>query len=389
MKKIAVLLTGSMSDRKGLVNAELSRLEYLKKYANYQIDAYAFQRWEDGIVRVLRHTRANKKPDTIKVGDILINLHWRRFTIWDYMFSIRFHLPFFTSSRWMDKIIHQFAEYDLITAHSRECGELALKINNKYSIPYFVTWHGSDVHTAPFESEVVRKTTKAVMDNAAGNFFVSKMLLETSKNISTQENKILLYNGVSSLFQRYDESYRTYLRQSFHVFDKKVVAFAGNLIEVKNPQLLPEIFMAIHSKYDKPIEFWVIGDGKWHNYISDKCAEYSLPVRMFGNQPVEKMPSLLNCVDVLVLPSRNEGLPLITIEAIKCGANVVGANVGGVGEAIGVENVFDHGETFVEKISDRAVYYLNNCNEPVLDSKFSWEIAASQENEIYQKMLEL
>lgn len=81
---------------------------------------------------------------------------------------------------------------------------------------------------------------------------------------------------------------------------------------------------------------------------------------MWGNVPSHDMPSMLNCVDVLILPSRNEGLPLIAIEAIACGANAVGARVDGIPEAIGLENSFPHGTDFVENISNRVTYMLNN-----------------------------
>ena len=104
---------------------------------------------------------------------------------------------------------------------------------------------------------------------------------------------------------------------------------------------------------------------------------------MWGNVPAENMPSMLNCVDVLILPSRNEGLPLIAVEAIACGANAVGAKVGGIPEAMGEENTFCHGGSFVENISDRIVFMLNNRVEQPLRPCFSWEETAKIENSIY------
>ena len=64
-----------------------------------------------------------------------------------------------------------------------------------------------------------------------------------------------------------------------------------------------------------------------------------MAISFFGNQPSPAMPDIMNCIDVLVLPSLNEGLPLVCAEAISCGAAVVGSDVGGIAEVIGSENV--------------------------------------------------
>ena len=64
-----------------------------------------------------------------------------------------------------------------------------------------------------------------------------------------------------------------------------------------------------------------------------------MAIRFFGNQPSPAMPDIMNCIDVLVLPSLNEGLPLVCAEALSCGAAVVGSDVGGIAEVIGSENV--------------------------------------------------
>ena len=47
--------------------------------------------------------------------------------------------------------------------------------------------------------------------------------------------------------------------------------------------------------------------------MKKKLDEYKITnYKLWGNQPVEKMPEFMNVIDVLVLPSKNEGLPLLT-----------------------------------------------------------------------------
>ena len=95
----------------------------------------------------------------------------------------------------------------------------------------------------------------------------------------------------------------------------------------------------------------------------------------------------MNCIDVLILPSKNEGLPLVTVEALRCGTNVVGSNVGGIKEVIGKENVFDLNDNFSEHISNRVIQMLNNKLDQDASDEFVWENVIEKEFKICSKIL--
>ena len=161
----------------------------------------------------------------------------------------------------------------------------------------------------------------------------------------------------------------------------------GDLLGIKNPQLLPLIFKVVKDKYEAPLRFWIIGSGDCEGWLKDKCEELQLSVTFWGARQPDDMPKYMNCIDVLVLPSRNEGLPLVTIEAIACGANAVGSDVGGISEAVGKENAFPLGEKFVEHISQRIIEMLSgNVRQPLRDV-FDWSVTAKLEEEIYDTCL--
>ena len=98
----------------------------------------------------------------------------------------------------------------------------------------------------------------------------------------------------------------------------------------------------------------------------------------------------MNCVDLLVLPSENEGLPLVIVEALRCSTNVVAANVGGISEVIGQENVVNHGDDFVDRFSRRCIEVLRSCEPaPGLSKLFDWDTTVENEIEIYNKILKI
>ena len=70
--------------------------------------------------------------------------------------------------------------------------------------------------------------------------------------------------------------------------------------------------------------------------------------------------------------------------SISCGVSgTCPSDPWGIPEAMGEENTFCHGESFVENISDRIVFMLNNRVEQPLRPCFSWEETAKIENSIY------
>lgn len=384
MKKIAILFDGSLTDRKGLVNAVLYRAKYLKRISqDFKIDVYNFQGYENTLVRTLRHTPKQEQYSSLNVEGFDVQVFWYSSTLLDYVLSVKLKKrPIISRMAFLSKVV-AFKDYDLISAHSTNCGLLARAINEKYGIPYYVTWHGSDIHSIPFSKEYARKDTISILESASCNFFVSQALCDMAGRLSTNMTKMVLYNGVGPSFTRYTDEKRKDLRELFMVKEKKVICFAGNVIDIKNPLVLPPIFARVQNEYKGDVIFWILGDGKLRPIIEREFSHLGLSYKCWGNVSADKMVDYLNCVDVLVLPSKNEGLPLITIEAIKCGANVVGSNVGGISEAIGIDNVFDLNNSFVEKISHKIVSILDSSEQQQLESVFSWEHTAQKEHDIY------
>lgn len=389
MKRIAILFDGSLNDRKGLVNAVLSRSKHLIKIAkDMEIDIYNFSSYDDWLIRYLRKTTKTECLEDTYIEGLKIKTYWYPFTIIDYILEIKCKYKAVCRSRAYLKRVTNFAKYDLISAHSMNCGSLAMEINKKYGIPFVITWHGSDIHTTPFTNKYKRNEVIRIAKKAKYNFFVSKALSLKSEEFISDIRKELLYNGVAPTFICYDEKKKKELRIKYKTEGKKIVCFAGNIIGIKNPETLPPIFKKVKEKYNYPVKFWIIGDGKLRHNIETLFKQYSLDYTCWGNIPSEFMPEMLNCVDVQVLPSKNEGLPLITLEALACGANVVGSNVGGISEAIGKEFTYNLDNDFIENISTKIVELLNRKSKQELSDIFNWEKSAEKEYSLLNNIFE-
>ena len=389
MIRIAVIFESSPFDRKGLFNAVHNRIRHLRYTGECEVDAYCIHSHDNAFTRRVRHNPEVPFVEDTRVDDVRYRLLWYDFSIIDHILVHKLHRkPLFFSS-FMSRCIDMLKGYDCILAHSFTGALFAFEASIRYGIPYLVTWHGSEIHTHPWRNQMILRDTRSLMEGAACNFFVSKALLKDSDRITSSVRKEVLYNGVSSDFTRFSTERRMSLRNCYGISEEdKVVAYAGSIVAVKNELSLQPIFHSIQEGYHSPLKFWIIGDGKLRPQVQKVMTEdSSIDVRFWGNVPAEEMPSLLNCVDVLLLPSLNEGLGMICAEAIRCGASVAGSNAGGISEVIGSENTVPLGDGFIDGLSDKAILMLSNPQSQSLSPELDWTSTASKELAVIKEIL--
>ena len=363
MPRIAVIFESSPFDRKGLFNAVHNRIKGLLGTGECWVDAYCIHSRDNAFTRAVRHTPYAPVVDSVEIEGITYRMLWYRFSILDHLLVEKFGKRPCLFRRFVKTYVKYLDGYDYVIAHSFTGALFAYEAKQLYGIPYFASWHGSDVHTHPWRVQVIREDTQKVMEAAECNFFVSKALMKSAGKITLNARKEVLYNGVGEEFVKFDKARVAKAREQFGIAPgEKVVAFAGNLSAVKNVLVLPQIFKTVSEQFSEPIHFIIAGDGKLRSQLEDELSS-AAHISFLGNVEAEEMPALMNCVDVLVLPSLNEGLPLVCAEALKCGANVVGSDVGGIAEVIGHHNVVPHGPDFVPQFAKKVVAMLEARNE--------------------------
>ena len=391
MKQIAVLFEGDINRRLGVFNAVVNRVKHLQQIADYKIDVYMFQVYDGWLMRRIRHSKkVDSRPDEIVADGVKIHVTWYRRRMWDSIMHRLFHKPPRIMLRRLHHLGWEMRGHDLVSAHDRIMGHAAVFAGKKLHIPSFITWHGASIYTDPPRDPMIKEMTIQLLNSATCNFFVSQGLLDKAHAELTSEEfpAVVLLNGASEQFSRYPNDERVRLRDKYGVANgKKVVAFVGRFEPVKNVTMLPEIFQEIEKKYGKELNFWAIGDGVQLNETRELMLAKGVKCHFTGKVPPEEIPDLLNCVDLLVLPSSLEGLPLVVIEALSCGAHVVATNVIGTAEAVGRENAIDLGEGFVERFTDRAVELLQGNIDQQLPPEVSWAATADKENDIYHQYL--
>lgn len=385
--KLAVIAEIDLSIKKGLTNYVHTKAHHLKtlESTGLIVDFYIIRVVDTKLYSLLHNNQVKTiecdADGYIESEGIQYKVLYVKRNLFHALYGIIFKRDVIYK-RQMLKLAESFKNYDAISSHWTFAHYLAYFINKKYGIPYTTTWHGSDINVYAMSDKHKDRKEKhgEIFENAKMNFFVSKALAQNAQKVSTRGKKTHIYTGAANEFYSYPEERKRELRKKYGVLEKKVIAFSGNLVPVKNPIALPEIFNRVYKELGKDALFWVIGDGNQRIAVEKQINELNLPNRFFGNVHPKEMPDLMNCIDVLVAPSINEGVSLVLQEIRACGGYGVGSKIGGIPEVIGDENCFEIDNNFAECISNRIIDIIkHNEHMQPLPQEYSWDAAVAKE----------
>ncbi|GGX42644.1 glycosyltransferase family 4 protein [Streptomyces chryseus] len=113
------------------------------------------------------------------------------------------------------------------------------------------------------------------------------------------------------------------------------VAYIGRFYEQKGFDLLPEIFAAVREGRPEA-RFEIMGVGELEAPVRRRLRELDLRDRVTWHpfSGLDTVRALYRRASVVVMPSRLEPFGLVAVEAMACGAPLVAADTGGLGEIV-------------------------------------------------------
>jgi glycosyltransferase involved in cell wall biosynthesis len=107
--------------------------------------------------------------------------------------------------------------------------------------------------------------------------------------------------------------------------------FVGNLIYAKGVDVLLESFALIEKEYSG-LTLSYVGDGNERHKLKNRAKDLGIEEKVifFGKIDYKDIPVLMKYSDILILPSREEGVGRVILEAMAMKLPVVASNVGGI-----------------------------------------------------------
>ena len=280
--------------------------------------------------------------------------------------------------------------------------------------------HSGNSHTVGFLVKKLVPSLKFIVHRRVDNH-IRKKLTSRKKYLTKEVDQFIgISNAIVSILKNYgvDEKKITFIPSSvddkpYRTLDKgnaklklttkygldknkPLIGFISALENQKNPELFIEILNELNTN-GKNYGAIIAGSGRKSEKIALLIEKYNLSknVKMLGF--VENVNEIFSALDIFVLPSRNEGLGTVLLEASLAKAALVAADVGGISEVV-IENKtgrliestqLKEFESAISSLIDNDAEknkLINNAYEHV-NSMFSLNKMAENTYKVYKKVM--
>lgn len=264
------------------------------------------------------------------------------------------------------RLLHRQYDFDIYQASDAGGAILALIASKIYGKKFIFEVQG-DIFDYPSQvggklhSSLVKWFSKMIVKKADYIRIVSPFLYEPLDRFNIDRERVFLVppRCDSVLF-----SEKNVEKDKPEVLCKNQynLLFVGNLLIAKGVDILLEAF-ALIAKENSNIGLIFIGDGEEKTRLEIRAKELGVDkkVSLLGRVKYNSIPTFMHYADVLILPSIEEGVGRVLLEAMSLDLPIIASNVGGI--PLVVENnkdgmLFEVGD--IESLKEKALFLLGN-----------------------------
>ena len=221
--------------------------------------------------------------------------------------------------RWMDKFFEEHLEYQIMHSHIDSMSYLPLLAAKRANVPVRIAHsHNTSIDRDlkyPLKQLFRTRITKVANEYCACGEEAGKFLF------GNRDFKVIP-NAIETERFIYKEEVRKRVRKELHFTDEFVVGHVGRLSYQKNHEFLLEIFAQLYTIY-LGARLLLVGIGEKEQELRNKVQKLGLEdvVIFLGNR--NDVNELYQAMDVFVMPSFFEGIPVTGIEAQFSGLTCV------------------------------------------------------------------
>jgi teichuronic acid biosynthesis glycosyltransferase TuaC len=231
--------------------------------------------------------------------------------------------------------LHASKAIDVIHAHAAlPCGHAAALLSRRLNIPFVVTVHGLDVFNSCFTSGIPaawrRRVSTDVYRASRTVICISGKVQEILKaGTSAEARSTVVHNGVNPIL---------FSPSPVVGPSEPELLIVGNLQRSKGHELVLRAIAQLQPRFPK-LRCRIIGEGPDRGQFEALTRELRIETRVqfMGRKSRSEVAEAMRRCSVFVLPSRNEGLGCVYLEAMSCAKPVIACR------GQGIEEVIEHG----------------------------------------------
>jgi L-malate glycosyltransferase len=308
----------------------ISRSTYPLPMKSHTQNMHTFEGWSRFWDTVLVISQCHEKK-------IQINHHKKIYGVFMPLKSNRYlNVIYFTFiGIFQIKKLFKKHEIDIFQASDAGGAALAFIMSRVYGKKFIFEVQG-DIFNYPgkvggrIHSSIVKFFSKVLVKHADYIRIVSPFLYEPLDALNINSNKIFLIppRCDSVLFSK-----NNHYPVKPEIFEKNKInlLFVGNLLIAKGVDILLEAF-ALIQKENSDIGLIFVGDGLEKENLIKRSKEMGVKDKVIftGRIEYQKIPLFMNYSDILILPSIEEGVGRVILEAMSMKLPVIASNVGGI-----------------------------------------------------------
>jgi glycogen(starch) synthase len=271
---------------------------------------------------------------------------------------------------------------DLVHINAVSRGDFFQLITNSRRTPLLVTLHGKwEQQIEPVVEQTLRKA-----DWVAG---CSAAILDQGRQLVPEitSRSSVIYNGLEM----------PPLAPEPLPFDPPRIVCMGRLAPEKGLDIALAAFVAVLARFPEA-RLIIAGDGALRDELRQQAADLNVAraVDFMGWVAPEAVPALINTSTIVLMPSREESLPLVALEAAAMARPIVATRVGGLPEVVAHRETGLLVETEDRRGFAEAVSFLLENREAAVrmgkaararaQTLFNWDRHVDAYDQLYQKL---
>ena len=216
--------------------------------------------------------------------------------------------------------------------------------------PVVATLQGSDIFGVQ-QSRVLAAMSRVTLNRTEQNLVLSQALRRATIELGVEEARVrVIPNGVD-------------LKRFVAGAEDRdpIVLYVGSLIERKGVGFLIDAMKRVVAERAGG-KLWLVGAGPTEPKLRRQAADLGLQesVEFLGLQTPDKVAHLMRKSSVFVLPSLEEGLGVVLLEALASGTPCIGSDVGGIPDVISKDVGLTVGPAEPERLAESILSLLND-----------------------------